>query len=219
MDLYEFALPEYMKPEQRLFKDFIVVHSVTGFPLGLANVKLKTLNEQELYAGTSSKNTGLVRAMHDGGSDVRVSAYKKGFLPYSAILSKDDLMRATTIFELPLTPLKSADSFVLRNLLFDTDKSELLLASRQELRLLKKLLEDNPELNATIIGHTDNQGGKSYNQRLSEDRAMAVLLWLVDEGIDASRLMAQGKGMKIPIASNDTEKGRALNRRTEIKLR
>ena len=48
---------------------------------------------------------------------------------------------------------------------------------------------------------------------------MAVLLWLVDEGIDASRLMAQGKGMKIPIASNDTEKGRALNRRTEIKLR
>ena len=219
MDLYEFALPENMKPEQRLFKDFIVVHSVTGFPLGLANVKLKTLNEQELYAGTSSKNTGLVRAMHDGGSDVRVSAYKKGFLPYSAIVSKDDLMHATTIYELPLTPLKSADSFVLRNLLFDTDKSELLLASRQELRLLKKLLEDNPELNATIIGHTDNQGGKSYNQRLSEDRAMAVLLWLVDEGIDASRLMAQGKGMKIPIASNDTEKGRALNRRTEIKLR
>jgi outer membrane protein OmpA-like peptidoglycan-associated protein len=85
--------------------------------------------------------------------------------------------------------------------------------------LLKKLLVDHPALNATIIGHTDNQGGRSYNQRLSEDRAMAVLLWLVDEGIDASRLMAQGKGMKIPIASNDTEEGRALNRRTEIKLR
>ena len=219
MDLYEFALPENMKPEQRLFKDFIVVHSATGVPLGLANVKFKTLNEQVLYAGTSSKNTGLVRAMHDGGSDLRVSAYKKGFLPYSATVSKDDLMDATTIYKLPLTPLKSADSFVLRNLLFDTDKSELLLASTQELRLLKKLLVDNPELNATIIGHTDNQGGKSYNQRLSEDRAMAVLLWLVDEGIDASRLMAQGKGMKIPIASNDTEKGRALNRRTEIKLR
>ena len=219
MDLYEFALPENMKPEQRLFKDFIVVHSATGVPLGLANVKFKTLNEQVLYAGTSSKNTGLVRAMHDGGSDLHVSAYKKGFLPYSATVSKDDLMDATTIYKLPLTPLKSADSFVLRNLLFDTDKSELLLASTQELRLLKKLLVDNPELNATIIGHTDNQGGKSYNQRLSEDRAMAVLLWLVDEGIDASRLMAQGKGMKIPIASNDTEKGRALNRRTEIKLR
>ena len=80
------------------------------------------------------------------------------------------MIDATTIYELPLTPLKSADSFVLRNLLFDTDKSELLAASEQELRLLKKLLLDNPSLNATIIGHTDNQGGRSYNQKLSEDR-------------------------------------------------
>ncbi|HCP41617.1 MAG TPA: hypothetical protein DIT65_07470 [Cryomorphaceae bacterium] len=218
MDLYEFALPEKIKPDQRLFKDFIVVHSSTGIPLGLSNVKLKTLNEQEVFAGTSSKNTGLVRAMHDGKSTLRVSAYKKGFLPYSAIVSKGDLMDATRVYELPLIPLNSAESFVLRNLLFDTDKSELLSASEQELILLKKLLVDNPELNATIVGHTDNQGGKSYNQRLSEGRAMAVLLWLVDEGIDLGRLNAQGEGMDRPVASNHTQEGRALNRRTEIQL-
>ena len=219
MDLYEFALPERMKPEQRLFKDFVVVHAATRIPLGLANVKLKGLNEKVVYAGTSSKNTGLVRAMHDGADDLRISAYKKGFLPYSAVVSKGDLIDATTLYELPLIPLKSADSFILRNLLFDTDKSELLSASEQELRLLKKLLEDNPTLNATIIGHTDSQGGRSYNQRLSEDRAIAVLQWLVHEGIDAQRLIAKGKGMDEPVASNDTEEGRALNRRTEIQLR
>ena len=219
MDLYEFALPERMKPEQRLFKDFVVVHAETLIPLGLANVKLKGLDEQEVYAGTSSKNTGLVRAMHDGANDLRISAYKKGFLPYSAVVSKNDLMDATAIYELPLTPLKSADSFVLRNLLFDTDKSELLSESEQELRLLKKLLVDNPTLNATIIGHTDSQGGRSYNQRLSEDRAIAVLQWLVHEGIDAQRLIAKGKGMDKPVASNDTDEGRALNRRTEVQLR
>ena len=219
MDLYEFALPERMKPEQRLFKDFVVVHAETRIPLGLANVKLKGLNEKVVYAGTSSKNTGLVRAMHEGGNDLRVSAYKKGYLPFSAIVSQADLMDNSTLYELPLIPLKSADSFILRNLLFDTDKSELLSASEQELRLLKKLLEDNPTLNATIIGHTDSQGGRSYNQRLSEDRAIAVLQWLVHEGIDAQRLIAKGKGMDEPVASNDTEEGRALNRRTEIQLR
>jgi outer membrane protein OmpA-like peptidoglycan-associated protein len=219
MDLYEFTLPDKMKPEQRLFKDFVVVHNDTRIPLGLANVKLKGLDEKEVYAGTSSKNTGLVRAMHDGSNDLRISAYKKGFLPYSAVISKSDLADNSTIYELPLIPLKSADSFVLRNLLFDTDKSELLSASEQELRLLKKLLVDNPALNATIIGHTDNQGGKSYNQRLSEDRASAVLQWLVKEGIDSERLIAKGKGMNEPVASNDTEEGRALNRRTQIQLR
>ena len=219
MDLYEFALPEKMKPEQRLFKDFVVVNEATRIPLGLANVKLKGLDEKEVYAGTSSKNTGLVRAMHDGSSALRVSAYKKGFLPYSAIVSKADLADNSMLYELPLTPLKSADSFVLRNLLFDTDKSELLAASEQELRLLKKLLLDNPSLNATIVGHTDNQGGRSYNQKLSEDRATAVLQWLVSEGIDPERLMAEGKGMNEPVASNDTEEGRALNRRTEVRLR
>ena len=67
----------------------------------------------------------------------------------------------------------------------------MLAASEQELRLLKKLLLDNPSLNATIIGHTDNQGGRSYNQKLSEDRATAVLQWLVSEGIDPERLMAE----------------------------
>jgi outer membrane protein OmpA-like peptidoglycan-associated protein len=219
MDLYEFTLLDKMKPEHRLFKDFVVVNEATRIPLGLANVKLKGLNDQEVYAGTSSKNTGLVRAMHDGANDLRISAYKKGFLPYSAVVSKGDLMDATTIYELPLTPLKSTDSFVLRNLLFDTDKSELLSASEQELRLLKKLLLDNPSLNATIIGHTDNQGGRSYNQKLSEDRATAVLEWLIDSGIESGRLKAQGEGMDQPVATNDTVEGRALNRRTEVRLR
>ncbi|MGA0197100.1 MAG: OmpA family protein, partial [Schleiferiaceae bacterium] len=74
-------------------------------------------------------------------------------------------------------------------------------------------------LNATIIGHTDNQGGRAYNQRLSEARAAAVISWLVQQGIDSKRLISEGRGMDKPVASNDTEAGRALNRRTEVVLR
>lgn len=81
------------------------------------------------------------------------------------------------------------------------------------------MLEDNLDLNATIIGHTDNQGGRAYNQRLSEARAAAVLSWLVEHGIQPTRLTSEGRGMDKPVASNDTEEGRALNRRTEVLLR
>jgi outer membrane protein OmpA-like peptidoglycan-associated protein len=81
------------------------------------------------------------------------------------------------------------------------------------------MLLDNLDLNATIIGHTDNQGGRGYNQRLSEARSSAVLSWLVQHGIDSKRLASEGRGMDKPIAPNDTEEGRALNRRTEVLLR
>jgi len=81
------------------------------------------------------------------------------------------------------------------------------------------MLMDEPKLHATIIGHTDDQGSQSYNQSLSEARAEAVLKWLVAKGIPDSRLQSEGRGMDEPISSNDTERGRALNRRTEIILR
>ena len=80
-------------------------------------------------------------------------------------------------------------------------------------------LTANPSLMATIIGHTDNQGSRKYNQVLSEARAQSVLNWLVENGIDASRLSFEGRGMDEPVAKNDTEWGRGLNRRTEVQLR
>ena len=69
-----------------------------------------------------------------------------------------------------------------------------------------------------ISGHTDNQGGEAYNQKLSENRAKSVFEYLLNNGIDKSRLSYKGYGEEKPVDSNDTEEGRANNRRTEFKI-
>jgi outer membrane protein OmpA-like peptidoglycan-associated protein len=72
---------------------------------------------------------------------------------------------------------------------------------------------DNEKLNIRIEGHTDNQGSAAYNKGLSQRRAEAVVAYLVNKGIDRSRLIARGFGLEKPIADNHTDEGRAMNRR------
>jgi len=80
------------------------------------------------------------------------------------------------------------------------------------------LLSDIPSLKIEISGHTDNVGKESFNELLSQRRADAVVEYLVMKGIDKIRLTAKGYGKLDPVQSNDTEKGRASNRRTEFKI-
>jgi outer membrane protein OmpA-like peptidoglycan-associated protein len=198
------------------------VDSLTLRPIGDASVQLFNLDGVQFFSGTSAKNTGMVRLMTDGG-EVRLSVYHKGYLPYSGVISQMDYiarpLHGNKVATIKLIPIASGKAFALRNILFELDQSTLLPESEKELRALLRMLEDNVDLNATIIGHTDNQGGRAYNQRLSEARAAAVLSWLVQHGIDPNRLTSEGRGMDKPVASNDTEAGRALNRRTEVVLR
>jgi outer membrane protein OmpA-like peptidoglycan-associated protein len=83
---------------------------------------------------------------------------------------------------------------------------------------LVALLNKNPKLTIEISGHTDNQGSKTYNQNLSQNRSKSVYDYLVNKGISASRLTYKGYGDTMPISENNTEEGRALNRRTEFKV-
>jgi outer membrane protein OmpA-like peptidoglycan-associated protein len=79
-----------------------------------------------------------------------------------------------------------------------------------------KLMQQNPSLKLRVEGHTDNQGNAAANQALSEKRAQAVVAWLTGKGISASRLVAKGFGAGKPMADNNTEDGRAKNRRVEL---
>ena len=83
---------------------------------------------------------------------------------------------------------------------------------------LKELLESNPSMQIELRGHTDNQGTKDYNQKLSEARAKAVVDYLVERGIDRSRLTSIGYGKSQPIADNATSEGRQQNRRVEYRV-
>lgn len=103
-------------------------------------------------------------------------------------------------------------------LLYPFDSSTLLPAAQQNLANLAASLRKYPETNITIVGHTDSKGSASYNQALSERRAVAAADYLVSQGVPRSRITTYGRGMNEPIASNDTEAGRAENRRVEIAI-
>ena len=81
-----------------------------------------------------------------------------------------------------------------------------------------EILKRNPTMKIEIQGHTDNVGSEAFNQRLSENRANAVKEYLISKGISADRLKAVGYGESNPIAPNDTEEGRAMNRRVGMKV-
>jgi outer membrane protein OmpA-like peptidoglycan-associated protein len=115
-----------------------------------------------------------------------------------------------------LQPIKSGQRTRLENLYFATDSDVLLPESQPELASLAAWLAANPNVRVRIEGHTDNQGSTAYNLDLSTRRARGVYLELINKGIDPNRLEFNGFGLKNPIDSNETDRGRARNRRTEV---
>ena len=114
--------------------------------------------------------------------------------------------------------IEVGSSIILKNIFFDFDKASLKPESKTELERLISLLNELPNLRIEISGHTDNIGSAQYNKSLSERRAKAVVDYLIENGINSSRLTFKGSGFDNPIAPNDTEEGRQQNRRTEFKI-
>ncbi|MFP4664051.1 MAG: OmpA family protein [Bacteroidales bacterium] len=104
------------------------------------------------------------------------------------------------------------------NIYFAFNQSELLPSSFSALEKLANIMQEHSDLRIEIRGHTDNIGSNWYNKRLSVGRAEAVYRFLIEAGIDESRLKYRGFGNKVPVADNETEEGRQLNRRVEIKV-
>ncbi len=107
---------------------------------------------------------------------------------------------------------------VIRGITFASGKDKIRSSSYKVLKKAIRVLNKYPELRVEIVGHTDSVGSRSSNVELSERRAAAVKQYLVDSGIDTSRIETKGLGPDEPIADNDTKKGRSDNRRIEFHL-
>jgi outer membrane protein OmpA-like peptidoglycan-associated protein len=117
--------------------------------------------------------------------------------------------------------MKGADSelpkrFVFDNLNFDSATTRLTPESNQTVNDLVSIMKCFPSMNVQLEGHTDSTGDPDANKKLSVDRAEAVKAMMVTGGIDGNRINTAGWGQEKPIASNDTEEGKAKNRRTEL---
>ena len=106
----------------------------------------------------------------------------------------------------------------MKNIFFETDQYVLKDESIAELTRLIVFLKENMGVSIEIRGHTDQVGTREYNDQLSLQRARSVYQYLIDHGIDEGRLQYHGYGFAMPVATNDTEEGRRMNRRTEFRI-
>ena len=150
--------------------------------------------------------------------DFALIAEHDGYFFYSENYSIDKLEKNEEGFlvDVPMRPIKKGDPFVLENIFFDTDKSVLKSESITELNKLLAILTKNESLRIELGGHTDSDGNDAHNLTLSNDRAKAVVTWLIDKGISKTRLEYKGYGESKPRVENDTPENKAKNRRTEV---
>lgn len=153
------------------------------------------------------------------GAEYALYVNKKGYLFTSSNFNYSE----TTDFEpirmdFELEQAKKGSSVVLNNIFFDTDKYDLKEKSITELQKIIQFLNENPQIRIEIGGHTDNTGSPAYNLQLSEKRALAVYNYLLENGIEQNQLRWKGYGQSRPLDSNDSEKGRAINRRIVFQI-
>lgn len=120
------------------------------------------------------------------------------------------------IKDIALQPIEVGLTVRLDHIYFDFDKTTLKKESYEELAKVIDFLKRNPTVEIEIAGHTDSKGSDEYNQKLSQGRTQAVVDYLISQGISARRLLATGYGESKPVDTNETEEGRAKNRRVEF---
>ena len=151
------------------------------------------------------------------GKDYALNIKSKGYLFYSENFTMlDGTYREPYLKDIPLKRIQPGEKVILKNIFFDFASAELLNESKAELQQLVQFLRDNPDVKIQITGHTDNVGTQAYNLDLSQNRARSVANCLLNEGIAMTRVSYKGMGFSEPVADNNSEEGRAQNRRTEL---
>jgi len=149
---------------------------------------------------------------------VRVKAYNEAgsyqvWIVEEAAMEQDIVVDAASM----ISDINSQGRVALYGIYFDTNKSDIKPESEPTLKEIAKLLSENTSLKLYVVGHTDNTGDYKYNMNLSESRAKAVVSVLVSKyNVDKSKLTPAGVGPLAPVSTNDTDDGKAKNRRVEL---
>lgn len=219
-DIYSFPLYKEAQPNPVTYLKGIVYDKESGKRLQ-AYFELSDLQRNQMVVqATSDPIDGSFLVCLPANRDYALNVSREGYLFYSDNFALTGIRDQTKPFlkNIPLQPIKLGETVVLKNIFFDTDKYDLKPASFIELEKLVHLLRSNPSLKIEISGHTDIIGSEEHNLDLSGNRAKAVFDYLVSQGISPERMTFAGYGFSRPIDSNDTDEGRANNRRTEFRI-
>lgn len=218
LDLYSFQLPKNLQPEKITYFKGIVFDAKTEEPLG-AQFELIDIETGKQFAySLSDEYDGSFLVSLNLGKDYLLNVSKPSYLFYSDqfLVQKEFSNQSPFIKDIPLQAIALGEMVVLKNIFFATNESTFHKSSEFELMKLIEFLNDNPSIRIEIQGHTDTVGTDEYNMILSTARAKAVYDYLIEHQITKDRIAYQGFGLSRPVSTNDTEEGRAQNRRTEF---
>lgn len=197
----------------------IITDKISHLPLA-AKVDLINIEKNETVSLVESDSiSGEYLMVLTQGAEYALYVSKKGYLFKSFNFNYSEVKDFKPIeINIELEKTTTGSMAVLNNIFFELDKYDLKSKSIPELQKIIRFMKENPQIRVEISGHTDNIGQASYNKQLSEKRALSVFHYLVEKGIEKNRLLPKGFGSDNPIATNDSEEGRQLNRRIEFRI-
>jgi len=216
-DLYSFELYPEARPEKVLFiKGEVTRKDSVGTEMK-AKVELKNAVTKKVTEIPVNKETGKYVAAIKFDADYILTIKEENYAYESKYISKaDSSYEKPVAIDFEVKPIEKGSSYTINDIYFETDKYELNDKAKLVIEGFSEFLKDNPHISVEIQGHTDNVGNPDYNLFLSDDRARAVYGYIIKLGVDSNRVSFKGYGITRPIDTNDTEKGRARNRRTEF---
>lgn len=218
-DIFRLKLYPAIKPDPVAIVSGKVIDGVSKKPVSAEVFSTIAPDNKENSRISYDPETGDYKLLLAMSNNYNLTAKREGYFPTTELidLSKDKRFKEIRK-NLVLTPIKAGQRVVLRDVLFEQSKAILISGSNAELDRVVQMLKEYPEMEIQVDGHTDNQGVWDLNMKLSEDRVRVVKEYLIDKGIPDLRIQTKAWGPSKPIASNETEEKRRLNRRVEFTI-
>ncbi|MBX3256013.1 MAG: OmpA family protein [Chitinophagaceae bacterium] len=220
-DIVRVKLMEREMPDPVVLVSGNVFNAKTKQPLSALLVYETLPDGAQAGNGLSSPNDGAFKIVLPYDKNYLICATADKFFAQSENLNLDSLVKAgykEIHKDLYLVPIEIGQVVRLNNVFFDFDKSSLRPESFVELDRVVKLLTENPGIEIEMSAHTDSKGSDQYNFTLSDNRARSVMDYILSKGIASSRITSKGYGESKPVATNETDEGRQLNRRVEFTI-
>jgi outer membrane protein OmpA-like peptidoglycan-associated protein len=215
-DIYSFSLPKQFRPTRTLYVKSRIFTLPEKQITKADKISLIDIITNDTIYSQNNISDFLICLPIGGKYALNIS--KENYMLFSESFSLENIDDSVSnyIIDVYLKPIVLGETFILKNTFFRTNSYNIDPISNVELDKLVEFLQQNPKVEILIAGHTDNIGSFEYNMELSNNRAKSIYEYLVLKGIKNYRITYQGFGFTKPIAENNSEKGRQLNRRTEI---